>query len=188
MHDQTRDSDNDGLVPGPVSAERLAGLRSALSRLGLDGCIVPHADPQHCENLPRYAERLLWLTGFTGSAGVAVVLAESAALFVDGRYTLQAEDQVDNELFERRHVTDDPPPAWIAANLNGGRLGYDPWLHTPDGVEKFRAACAEAGGEFPEKVTAFREGRAVHGRYRQPCPDRGTAVQRIRNTSQEAAS
>ncbi len=113
---------DDGLGPGPAPLARLAALRAELSRRGLDGFIVPHADPQHCENLPRRAERLLWLTGFTGSAGIAVVLAENAALFIDGRYTLQADDQVDNELFERRHVTDDPPHRWVAGHLGGGRL------------------------------------------------------------------
>ena len=105
--------------------------------------------PQQCENLPRRAERLQWLTGFTGSAGIAVVLADRAALFVDGRYTLQADDQVDNELFERRHVTDDPPHRWVAGHLGGGRLGYDPWLHTPQGIEKFRVTCARGGRDRP---------------------------------------
>ena len=139
---------DDGLADGPAPADRLAALRAELARRGLDGFIVPRADPQHCENLPRRAERLMWLTGFSGSAGVAVVLAERAAVFVDGRYTLQAEDQVDNGLFERRHVTDEPPHKWVAANLGTGRLGYDPWLHTPDGLERYRAACATAGGEL----------------------------------------
>ena len=148
MDDQTSQSPDDGLAPGPVSADRLAGLRAELSRLGLDGFVVPHADPQQCENLPRYAERLMWLTGFTGSAGLAVVLATRAALFVDGRYTLQAGEQADNGLFERRHVTDDPPARWIADHLHGGRLGYDPWLHTAEGAETLRSACAEADGEL----------------------------------------
>ena len=142
------DARDDGLHGGPAPAERLAGLRREIASRGLDGFIVPHADAQQCENLPRRAERLMWLTGFTGSAGVAVVLADRAALFVDGRYTLQADDQVDNQLFERRHVTDDPPAPWVAAHLSGGRLGYDPWLHTPDGVARFRKACAEADGEL----------------------------------------
>jgi Xaa-Pro aminopeptidase len=142
------DGGNDGLQPGRVAPVRLADLRAELARRKLDGFIVPHADPQQCENLPRYAERLMWLTGFTGSAGIALVLADCAALFVDGRYTLQVDDQVDNDLFERRHVSDDPPVDWIAAHLNGGRLGYDPWLHTADGVKIFRAACKKAGGEL----------------------------------------
>ena len=148
MRSAALDARDDGLGAGPVAPERLERLRAELTLRNLDGFIVPHADPQQSENLPRYAERLIWLTGFTGSAGVAVVLADRCALFVDGRYTLQADDQVDNDLFERRHITDDPPVGWVAAHLDGGRLGYDPWLHTPDGIEKFRTACAETGGEL----------------------------------------
>lgn len=148
MKAAARDASDDGLDAGPAPPERLERLRAELARRGLDGFIVAHADAQHSENLPRRAERLMWLTGFTGSAGVAVVLADNAALFVDGRYTLQAGDQVDNHLFERRHITDDPPTRWVADHLHGGRLGYDPWLHTFDGIEKFRTALAGAGGEL----------------------------------------
>ena len=138
----------DGLDASPAPGERLAALRHELARRDLDGFIVPRADPQHSEFLPRRAERLQWLTGFSGSAGVAVVLAGKAAVFVDGRYTLQIDDQVDTAAWERRHVSDDPPDTWVAANLDGGRLGYDPWLHTPDGLKKLRQACTSAGGEL----------------------------------------
>ena len=143
-----REGRDDGLQAGPVPTVRLENLRAEVARRGLDGFIVPHADPQQCENLPRHAERLLWLTGFTGSAGIALVLETRAALFVDGRYTLQADDQVDNKLFEHRHIADDTPLAWIVAHLHGGRLGYDPWLHTADGARKFRAACQKGGGQL----------------------------------------
>ena len=98
---------------------------------------------------PPCAERLRWLTGFTGSAGVAVVLKDKAALFVDGRYTVQAQAQVDASLFEARHVVDDPPAAWIGLNLKPGeKLGYDALLHTPDAVSRFSAACGRAGGSL----------------------------------------
>ncbi len=140
---------DDGLGPGPAPPERLAAVRAALAERDLAGFIVPRADPHHSEYIPRDAKRLQWLTGFTGSAGIAVVLAETAAVFVDGRYTLQAEAQIDGALFERRHVPDQRPAPWIASHLGqGARLGYDPWLTTLDEVERFRAACADAGGEL----------------------------------------
>jgi Xaa-Pro aminopeptidase len=139
---------DDGLDASPAPAERLAALRAELAALDLDGFVVPRADPQHSEFLPRAAERLQWLTGFSGSAGVAVVLAHKAAIFIDGRYTLAVESQIDTDAYERRHVTDDPPDQWIAGNLDGGRLGYDPWLHTPDGLKKLATACAKAGGHL----------------------------------------
>ncbi len=127
--------------------ERLESLRSELARQGLDGFIVPHSDEFQNEYLPPSAERLAWLTGFTGSAGVAVVLAEKAAVFTDGRYTLQIREQVDAALYDIRHITEEPPKDWIAANLpEGGRLGYDPWLHTVKALETWRKAAEKAGG------------------------------------------
>jgi len=135
-----------GLQPGPG---RLVALRKELARRGLAGFLVPRADEHQGEYVPPRAERLAWLTGFTGSAGLAVVLAERAAIFVDGRYTLQAREQVDTTLFEPQHVTDQPPDAWIARHLpKGGRLGYDPWLHTPEGLKRIAQAAAKAGGEL----------------------------------------
>ncbi len=128
-------------------AARLAALRQELARRGLAGFIVPRADEHQGEYVPPRAERLAWLTGFTGSAGVAVLLEARAALFVDGRYTLQAARQVDPQLFEVRHLTGDPPEAWIAAHLPAeAKLGYDPWLHTPEGVARLRRACEQADG------------------------------------------
>lgn len=122
--------------------KRLDSLRKDLAARGLDGFIVPHADEHQGEYLPPHAERLAWLTGFTGSAGMAVVLTHKAALFVDGRYTLQAASQVPEDLFEPHHLVDDPADKWLSGNAaKGGRIGYDPWLHTPDGVNRFRQAC-----------------------------------------------
>src|SRR5262249_9718818 len=107
--------------------------------------IVPRADEHQGEYVPPRAERLAWLTGFTGSAGLAVVLRQAAAIFVDGRYTLQVTQQVDGALFVARHVTDQPPEAWIAETLPaGGKLGYDPWLHTPDGLQSLRRGADAA--------------------------------------------
>jgi len=131
----------------PESASRVAALRAELARRGLNGCIAPRADRHQNEYVPPADERLRWLTGFAGSAGVAIVLAERAALFVDGRYTLQARDEVDTDLFEIVHMIDTPPHKWLEANLpRGTALGYDPWLHTAEGVERLSLACAKAGG------------------------------------------
>jgi len=130
-------------------AGRVASLRAELARRGLDGFVVPRSDRQQNEYVPPSEERLAWLTGFGGSAGLAVVLADRAVLFVDGRYALQAADQVDGSVFTIGHLVDSPPEAWIEANIGAGkRLGYDPWLHTADGAEKLAKACAAAGASL----------------------------------------
>ncbi len=128
---------------------RVAALRAELKRRGLDGFVVPRADRRQNEYLPASEERLAWLTGFTGSAGAAVVLTERAALFVDGRYTVQAKSQIDAKLFSIEHLVDSPPEQWLESNLkSGAKLGYDPWLHTTENAEKLRKACAAAGAEL----------------------------------------
>ncbi|SME97562.1 Xaa-Pro aminopeptidase [Tistlia consotensis] len=130
-----------------LSATRLAALRRELAGRGLDGFLVPHADEHQSEELAPSAERLTWLTGFTGSAGSAAVLADRAAIFVDGRYTLQARQQVDTRLFEPRHVTEQPLSAWLAEHLAGKRLGYDPRLHSQSQARRLQAEARRAGGE-----------------------------------------
>ncbi|MDH5555777.1 MAG: aminopeptidase P family protein [Alphaproteobacteria bacterium] len=128
---------------------RLDKLRAELARQGLDGFIVPHADEFQNEYLPPSAERLAWITGFTGSAGAAVILKDNAAAFTDGRYTIQIREQVDAGLFDIRHISDEPPKDWVAEHLGrGGRLGYDPWLHTERGLDVWRKAAEKAGGEI----------------------------------------
>src|SRR5580700_10586544 len=117
------------------AAPRVAALRAELARRGLDGFIVPHADRHQNEYLPPSEERLAWLSGFSGSAGVAFVLADRAVLFVDGRYTLQAREQTDPAVFVIEHLVERPPETWIEQNLAAGtKLGYDPWLHTIAGA------------------------------------------------------
>ena len=139
----------DGLDGGPTDPARLGALRDELKRRDLDGFIQPRSDEHQGEYVARKSERLAWLTGFTGSAGLAVVLADKAAVFADGRYTLQVEKEVDGGLFEHCHLTDKPPADWIAANLApGARLGFDPWLLTPVQTARFQAACKKAGGEL----------------------------------------
>lgn len=129
--------------------DRVSSLRHELKQRGLGGFIVPHADEHQCEYLTPSAERLAWVTGFTGSAGQAVILADGAAVFVDGRYTLQVQAQVDDVVFERCHSADTPARDWLADNLPAGaKLGYDPWLHTPAQITEFDAVCCLAGGEM----------------------------------------
>ena len=120
--------------------ERLSALRAELARRGVAGFIVPRADEHQGEYLPPGAERLSWLTGFTGSAGFAAVLADRAALFTDGRYTLQIRAEADGADYDLRHQTEQPLAPWLIEALPaGGRIGYDPWLHTTAWVEKLRA-------------------------------------------------
>ena len=131
---------------GVALTARLAALREELSGRKLTGFVIPRADQQQNEYVAPSEERLAWLTGFTGSAGVAIVLMERALLFVDGRYTLQAREQVDTSLFAIEHLVETPPDRWIEENLAiGDRLGYDPWLHTVEGAERLGKACATAG-------------------------------------------
>src|SRR5947209_3772305 len=122
-------------------SERLACLRKELGSGGLDGFIVPRADEHQGEYVPPRGQRLAWLTGFTGSAGLAIVLRERAALFVDGRYTLQAADQIDTGSFEIHHLVEEPPAQWLATALKKGEvLGYGRWLHTPHERARFAGA------------------------------------------------
>ena len=126
---------------------RVLDLRRWLRAHRLAGLIVPHADEHQSEFIPACAERLRWLTGFSGSAGTAVILAEHAALFVDGRYTVQATAEVDPGLFEIHHSITQPLCHWLEAHLPPrGRLGYDPWLHTERQVKALEEACARASG------------------------------------------
>jgi Xaa-Pro aminopeptidase len=131
---------------GAASAPRVKALRTELARRGLTGFIVPRADRHQNEYVPAADERLAWLTGFTGSAGAAVVLMERAALFVDGRYTLQVRHQVDTALFAIEHLAENPPHQWLERNLTDqDRFGYDPWLHTTESAERLTKACAASG-------------------------------------------
>jgi Xaa-Pro aminopeptidase len=129
-----------------ASGARVAALRTELARRGLTGFVVPRSDRHQNEYVPASEERLAWLTGFTGSAGAAIVLMERAVLFVDGRYTLQVREQVDTSLFTIEHLVETPPDRWIETNLTSAdRLGYDPWLHTVESAERLAKACAAAG-------------------------------------------
>jgi Xaa-Pro aminopeptidase len=140
---------DDGLDAAPAPASRLAALRAELKRRDLSGFVVPRADEHQGEYVPRRSQRLAWLTGFSGSAGLAIVLADRAAIFIDGRYTLAVRGQVDTDVFVPQQIPEQSPEAWIAENLaKGGKLGFDPWLQTVDGHERFARACQRAGAEF----------------------------------------
>ena len=136
-------------IDAPQQGARLAALRDELARRGLDGFVVPLSDEHQGEYVARRSQRLAWLTGFTGSAGMAIVLAERAALFVDGRYTLQAAAQVDGSLCEHRHVTEEPADAWLREHLaTGATLGYDPALHGAQGRDRLAAPCEAVGARL----------------------------------------
>ena len=129
-------------------AQRLADLRAVMASQSLDAVLVPRGDEHLGEYVPPSAERLSWLTGFTGSAGLAVVLKDRAALFVDGRYTLQAANQASPDLYEIHHLIGQPYGAWLKSSLpKGARVGYDSWLHSAAGIEGLKAELAAAGVE-----------------------------------------
>lgn len=134
---------------GVALSARLAAFREEVLRQNLTGFVIPRADSQQNEYVPASEERLAWLTGFTGSAGLAVVLSRQAALFVDGRYTLQAAQQVDTAAWSVESLIDPPPESWITDHLTSSdRLGFDPWLHTSAAAERLAKACEKAGAHL----------------------------------------
>ncbi len=130
-------------VSSRESAARLARLREQLATHGVDGLLVPRADSYQNEYVPPSDERLAWLTGFSGSAGVAIVLPDKAAIFVDGRYTLQVREQIDPKAFSPQDLSALPPARWLGEHaIAGARIGYDPWLMTPAQLDTFDRALA----------------------------------------------
>jgi Xaa-Pro aminopeptidase len=130
-------------------ADRLAALREQLKSEQLDGFVVPLTDEHMSEYVGSYAQRLQWLTGFKGSAGSAVVLPEEAAIFVDGRYTLQVRQQVSADDWSYQSVPETSVTDWLKDHAaKGARIGYDPWLHTRDWVKKAKEALASRGAEL----------------------------------------
>jgi len=130
-------------------ADRLAALREQLKAEKLDGFVVPLTDEHMSEYVGSYAQRLAWLTGFEGSAGSAVVLPEEAAIFVDGRYTLQVRQQVSADQWSYQSVPETSTTQWLEEHApEGARIGYDPWLHTRDWVKKAKDALATRGAEL----------------------------------------
>src|SRR5215218_7863480 len=130
-------------------ADRLKALREQLKADRLDGFVVPLTDEHMSEYIGSYAQRLAWLTGFEGSAGSAVVLPEEAAIFVDGRYTLQVRQQVDGKDWSYQSVPETSIADWLKDHApEGARIGYDPWLHSRDWVKRAGQALAERGAEL----------------------------------------
>ena len=140
---QTYDSSTDA----NASAPRVSDLRALFDSLGIDGFLVPRVDEHQSEYVAAHSERLAWLTGFTGSWGQALIQRNSAHVFVDGRYTVQAAQQLDAGIFKVEDLVATPPAKWMPGNLSSGaRIGFDPWLHTISEVKSLEAAMAKLGG------------------------------------------
>ena len=129
------------------SAERVRDLRQMFDELAIDALLVPHADEHLSEYPPAYAERLAWLTGFTGSAGHAIVTRERAYIFSDGRYTLQLQQQTDPDIWTRMDMTFAPLAEFVRES-SLGRLGIDPWLHSIEEARKLDISARESGGSI----------------------------------------
>ncbi|MCB1651145.1 MAG: aminopeptidase P family protein [Alphaproteobacteria bacterium] len=155
-----------------TSAEKLKALRNQIKAAGLNGFIVPRADEYQGEFVAPYAERLKWLTGFTGSAGTAVVLEDKACILTDGRYLLQIAQEIDAGLFEIVDITKTPLEKWLAENVGEQDvIGYDPWLHTPDQLEKLRTAGASlrsVEGNLLDQIWADQPARPQEPAYLFP--------------------
>jgi Xaa-Pro aminopeptidase len=144
-------------------------IREAMAEQGLDALLVPHEDEHQNEYLPPANDRLGWATGFTGSAGAAVIFHDRAAIFVDGRYTLQVRDQVDAATFEIRDLMDGGVTAYLEQTARPGQaIGYDPRLHSPDALERLKAAAAKAGAEL--KAAEINPLDQAWGEQRPPQP------------------
>ena len=144
--------------------KHLPGIRKAVAAAGLDGLIVPHEDEYNNEYLPEANDRLAFATGFTGSAGAAVVMLDRAAMFTDGRYTLQVRAQVDSRLFTYHDLVEGGVALWLERELKPGQtVGYDARLHTPDSLDRLKAAAARAGARLvavaPNPLDLAWEGR-----------------------------
>lgn len=178
------------------SPARIAALRAELTRLGVNGFIAPRQDEFQGEYVAAYAERLRWLTGFAGSWGMAIVLADEAAIFVDGRYTIQVRQQVDTHLLTPRHSGDEPAHEWISEKLKPGqKLGFDPWLITADQASRLAAACEKAGASLvpvaPNPIDTIwldKPPRPRHPIAAHPLKHAGkSAADKLRNLAAEIA-
>lgn len=127
---------------------RVAKLRAKMAELSIDGFLVPRADEHQGEYVPPRAQRLAWLTGFTGSAGSALILKDSALIFIDGRYELQVRSQTDPAVFSYESLVSNPPASWLAQNGKGLTIGFDPWLHTISETNTLYDAMQKQGGKL----------------------------------------
>ena len=168
-------------------AVRTRRLQARLADLGLDAFVVPRSDEHMGEYVPANAERLMWLTGFSGSAGMAIVGRRFAALFVDGRYTLQAGSQVDTKLFEIIQIPETSPGEWLARKLgNGAVVGFDPWLHPTSWVKAFETQLAKSGVKL--KAVSRNPVDQLWGKDRPAPPVGPVTVQPVEYAGQTAES
>ena len=132
-----------------ATPNRLAAVRAKMAEAGVTGFLVPRADAHQGENVAPHDERLAWVTGFTGSAGIAVILDRRAAIFTDGRYTLQTAEQVMSDLYELVPIHVTPVHEWLPEALQeGDRIGYDPWLHGKAEIDRLREVAEANGAEM----------------------------------------
>jgi Xaa-Pro aminopeptidase len=161
-------------------------IRAAMARQGLDGFLVPHEDEHQNEYLPAANDRLAWASGFTGSAGAGVILKDRAAVFVDGRYTLQVRDQVDQGVFEIRDLVEGGVPAYLETANKGAVIGYDARLHSPQALDGLKAAAAKAGAALkPVAVNPIDE---AWGAQRPAQPVAPVVPQPVKYAGEESAS
>lgn len=127
-------------------SEKLAGLRGAFNALGIDGFLIPRADEYQSEYVAGYADRMRWISGFTGSAGMVIVLKDKAVVMTDGRYLIQVAKEVDPSCFSIADITQESAGKWLAANAAPKSvIGYDPKLHTPSQIESIERSVKSAG-------------------------------------------
>ena len=168
------------------ATSRVKALRTLLIRQGLDALIVPRADEHQGEYVPPSAERLRWLTGFTGSAGLAIITRKSAALFVDGRYTVQARAEVDCELFELPELPRNRMSEWLLGKLGkAASVGFNPWLHTFNEIETWRGHLAER--EVKLKPTSRNLVDQIWGKDRPPSPTHRVIPHPLKHAGRSAA-
>jgi Xaa-Pro aminopeptidase len=161
-------------------------IRAAMARQGLDGFLVPHEDEHQNEYLPPANDRLAWASGFTGSAGAGVILADRAAVFVDGRYTLQVREQVDQGVFEIRDLVEGGVPAYLETASEGAVIGYDARLHSPQALDGLKAAAAKAGAALkPVAVNPIDE---AWGAERPAQPAAPVVPQAVHYAGEESTS
>jgi Xaa-Pro aminopeptidase len=171
---------------GADHGERIERLRAHMGRAGVDAILVPRADEHQGENVAPNAERLLWLTGFSGSAGLAVIARKSAALFVDGRYSLQARAQVDTRCYQILEVPAAKPADWLRSELKSGAvIGFDPWLHTAGVMEDLAKGLEPSGMRLRSLPKNPVDG--VWGRARPPAPCRPVVVHALKYAGRAAS-
>lgn len=161
-------------------------IRAAMQAQGLDGFLIPHEDEHQNEYLPAANDRLAWATGFTGSAGAAAIFRDRAAVFVDGRYTLQVREQVDQGVFEIRDLVEGGVPAYVETAPKGAVIGYDPRLHSPDALGHLRAAAEKAGASL--KPVDPNPLDAAWGLSRPPQPTAPVVPQPLEYAGEESAA